>query len=91
MSVVGPRPHINIQTKKYTSVVKNYLFRHSIKPGITGLAQISGYRGEVKNNTDIENRVRLDIFYIENWSFALDIKIIFQTCINFFKGQEKAY
>lgn len=91
MSVVGPRPHINIQTKKYTSVVKNYLFRHSIRPGITGLAQISGYRGEVKNNTDIENRVRLDIFYIENWSFALDIKIIFQTCINFFKGQEKAY
>jgi putative colanic acid biosynthesis UDP-glucose lipid carrier transferase len=72
MSVVGPRPHINIQTKNYISNIDNYLTRNSVKPGITGLAQVSGYRGEVKKKSDIVNRVRLDIFYIENWSFLLD-------------------
>lgn len=91
MSIVGPRPHINIQTKKYTKEVENYLIRNSIKPGITGLAQISGYRGEVIKKTDIENRVKLDIFYIENWSFFLDIKIIVKTFFNFFIKEEKAY
>ncbi len=91
MSVVGPRPHINVQTKKYTKEVENYLIRHSVKPGITGLAQISGYRGEIIKKSDIDNRVRLDIFYIENWSFFLDIKIIAQTIINVFKNEEKAY
>jgi putative colanic acid biosynthesis UDP-glucose lipid carrier transferase len=91
MSVVGPRPHINVQTKKYAKEVGNYLIRNSVKPGITGLAQISGYRGEVKKKSDIENRVKLDIFYIENWSFFLDIKIIFHTFLNFFKHEEKAY
>ena len=91
MSVVGPRPHINIQTKKYVNEVKNYLVRNSVKPGITGLAQISGYRGEVVRKSDIENRVRLDIFYIENWSFFLDIKIIIKTIFNVFKDEEKAY
>lgn len=91
MSVVGPRPHINIQTKRYTKEVDNYLIRHSVKPGITGLAQISGYRGEIIKNSDIENRVRLDIFYIENWSFFLDLKIIFQTFFNFFVKEDKAY
>lgn len=91
MSVVGPRPHINVQTKKYINEVENYLVRHSVKPGITGLAQISGYRGEVIKKSDIENRVRLDIFYIENWSFFLDIKIIVQTFFNVFKNEEKAY
>jgi putative colanic acid biosynthesis UDP-glucose lipid carrier transferase len=55
------------------------------------LAQISGYRGEIRKRTDIENRVRLDIFYIENWSFILDLKIIFITVFNIFKGEEKAY
>ncbi|MCI2228624.1 exopolysaccharide biosynthesis polyprenyl glycosylphosphotransferase [Polaribacter sp. MSW13] len=91
MSIVGPRPHINVQTKKYINEVDNYLVRNSVKPGITGLAQISGYRGEIIKKSDIENRVRLDIFYIENWSFFLDIKIISQTCFNFFIKEEKAY
>jgi putative colanic acid biosynthesis UDP-glucose lipid carrier transferase len=91
MSLVGPRPHINIQTKKYVNEVKNYLVRNSVKPGITGLAQISGYRGEVIQKSDIENRVRFDIFYIENWSFFLDLKIILQTFLFFFKKEEKAY
>jgi putative colanic acid biosynthesis UDP-glucose lipid carrier transferase len=91
MSIVGPRPHINVQTKKYINEIDNYLIRNSIKPGITGLAQISGYRGEIIKKSDIENRVKLDIFYIENWSFFLDIKIIVQTFFNVFKKEEKAY
>lgn len=91
MSVVGPRPHMNIQTEKYLNEIDNYLIRNSVKPGITGLAQVSGYRGEVKKKSDIDNRVRLDIFYIENWSFFLDLKIIVQTVLNVSKGQEKAY
>ena len=91
MSIVGPRPHMNIQTKKYISNIDNYLARNSVKPGITGLAQVSGYRGEVKKNSDIVNRVRFDIFYIENWSFLLDIKIILLTIFNMFKVQDNAY
>lgn len=91
MSVVGPRPHMNVQTKKYLVEIDNYLLRNSVKPGITGLAQVSGYRGEVKQKSDIENRVRLDVFYIENWSFFLDLKIIVQTVLSVFNGEEKAY
>ncbi len=91
MSVVGPRPHIENLSFEYQKDIDNYLERHAVKPGITGLAQISGYRGEVKNKSDIKNRVQLDVFYIENWSFLLDMKIIVQTVLNVFKGEEKAY
>jgi putative colanic acid biosynthesis UDP-glucose lipid carrier transferase len=91
MSVVGPRPHLESLSIEYQKDVDDYLKRHIVKPGITGLAQVSGYRGEIKKKSDIKNRVRLDIFYIENWSFLLDIKIIIQTILNVFKGEEKAY
>lgn len=91
MSVVGPRPHIESLSIEYQKEVHDYLKRHIVKPGITGLAQVSGYRGEIKTRADIKNRVRLDIFYIENWSFFLDIKIIIKTILNVFKGEEKAY
>ncbi len=91
MSVVGPRPHLGSLSLEYQKEVSDYLKRHIVKPGITGLAQISGYRGEVKKKSDIKNRVRLDIFYIENWSFFLDVKIIIQTVLNVLKGEEKAY
>jgi len=91
MSVVGPRPHMNEHSKKFDRDVRNYMKRKSVKPGISGLAQVSGYRGEIKNQSDIENRVRLDVFYIENWSFFLDLKIIIRTIFNIFKGDEKAY
>ncbi|WP_296634963.1 exopolysaccharide biosynthesis polyprenyl glycosylphosphotransferase [Polaribacter sp.] len=91
MSVVGPRPHIESLSLEYQKDVEDYLKRHIVKPGITGLAQVSGYRGEIKNKSDIKNRVRFDIFYIENWSFLLDIKIIIQTVLNIFKGEDKAY
>ncbi|WP_299054222.1 exopolysaccharide biosynthesis polyprenyl glycosylphosphotransferase [uncultured Polaribacter sp.] len=91
MSVVGPRPHLESLSLEYQKDVDDYLKRHVVKPGITGLAQISGYRGEIKKKSDIKNRVRLDIFYIENWSFFLDVKIIIQTILDVFKGDEKAY
>lgn len=91
MSIVGPRPHMNALSKSYQKEIENYMERHAIRPGITGLAQVSGYRGEVKKRADIKNRVRMDIFYIENWSFFLDLKIIMQTVFNVFKGEEKAY
>ena len=93
MSVVGPRPHMLKYTKDYAKKIDkyNYVFRHSVKPGITGLAQVSGYRGEIKNDEDIVNRIKYDIFYIENWSLILDLKIIFETIINIIRGEDKAY
>jgi len=91
MSVVGPRPHMTSQSKKYAKVVDKYFIRNLVKPGVTGLAQVRGHRGEIEANSDMNNRVRMDIFYINNWSFVLDIKIIFQTVFNAVKGEEKAY
>ncbi len=91
MSVVGPRPHIEKLATDYKRDVDNYIERHLVKPGITGLAQVSGYRGEIRSKADIKNRIRLDIFYIENWSFFLDVKIIIKTILNLFKGDENAY
>jgi len=91
MSVVGPRPHMVSHTNMYAESVDKFMVRHFVKPGITGLAQISGFRGEVETDKDIINRVKYDIFYIENWSILLDIKIAFQTFLNAIKGDEKAY
>jgi putative colanic acid biosynthesis UDP-glucose lipid carrier transferase len=91
MSVVGPRPHpipLNIQSKEQ---IHNYLLRHLVKPGITGWAQVNGNRGEVKELSDMQDRVNFDIWYIENWTLWLDIQIIFQTIINLIKGDEKAF
>tara|TARA_R110002020_G_scaffold85914_1_gene211661 strand:- start:100569 stop:101912 length:1344 start_codon:yes stop_codon:yes gene_type:complete len=91
MSVVGPRPHMEAHTRKYENSVDKYLVRHFVKPGITGLAQIRGYRGEILDDSDIINRVRLDIFYLEKWSVQLDLKIIYYTVVNAIRGEEKAY
>ncbi len=91
MSVVGPRPHLWSQNKAYGNRIKRYMVRHYVKPGITGLAQVKGFRGEIENDEDMINRIKQDVFYIENWSILLDVKIIFQTVINIFKGEEKAY
>ncbi|RYG45529.1 MAG: undecaprenyl-phosphate glucose phosphotransferase [Chitinophagaceae bacterium] len=91
MSVVGPRPHLWSQNKSYGQRVKKYMVRHYVKPGITGLAQVRGYRGEIETDEDMINRIKFDVFYIENWSFILDLKIILQTVINIFKGEENAY
>ncbi|WP_442902405.1 undecaprenyl-phosphate glucose phosphotransferase [Flavobacterium sp.] len=91
MSVVGPRPHMVSHTEMYAKSVDKFMVRHFIKPGITGLAQINGFRGEVETEKDIINRVKYDIFYLENWSLLLDFKIIFVTIINAIKGEKKAY
>jgi len=91
MSVVGPRPHMVKHTNEYSTSVDKYMVRHFVKPGITGLAQVRGYRGEIETDTDIQNRIKFDIFYIENWSLFLDLKIMAQTIINAFKGEAKAY
>ena len=91
MSVVGPRPHLWAQNKIYSNKIKKYMKRHYVKPGITGLAQVSGFRGEIEQERDMINRIKLDVFYIENWSFILDLKIIYQTVVNIWKGEDKAY
>lgn len=91
MSVVGPRPHMVSHTHMYAERIDKFMVRHFVKPGITGLAQVSGYRGEIETENDIINRVKYDIFYLENWSLLLDIKIIFQTVFNTLKGEDKAY
>ncbi|MCB4798331.1 undecaprenyl-phosphate glucose phosphotransferase [Neotamlana laminarinivorans] len=91
MSVVGPRPHLWRQNEMYGTKVPKYMVRHYVKPGVTGLAQVRGYRGEIETKEDIINRTKYDIFYIENWSILLDINIIIQTVVNVFKGEEKAY
>jgi len=91
MSVVGPRPHMLKHTEEYSKVIEKFLGRHYVKPGITGLAQCMGYRGETRDLADMENRVRLDRHYIENWTFWLDIKIIFLTVVSLIRGSDKAY
>lgn len=91
MSVVGPRPHMVSHTDMYAKKIDKFMVRHFVKPGITGLAQVSGFRGEVESDKDIIGRVKYDIFYIENWSILLDLKIIAQTFVNAIKGEDKAY
>lgn len=91
MSVVGPRPHLWSQNLTYGKKIQKYTVRHYVKPGITGLAQVKGFRGEIETEDDMINRIKFDVFYIENWSFFLDFKVIIQTIINIFKGEDKAY
>lgn len=91
MSVVGPRPHMINFTEKYAVRVNKFKARHFIKPGITGMAQTHGYRGEIENDADIINRIKYDIFYMESWSLLLDVKIIYLTIKNAIKGEKKAY
>jgi putative colanic acid biosynthesis UDP-glucose lipid carrier transferase len=91
MSVVGPRPHMVSHTQFYAQTIDKFMVRHFVKPGITGLAQVRGYRGEVETRKDIIGRVKYDIFYVENWSLLLDMRIIIQTFLNAIKGEEKAY
>lgn len=79
MSVIGPRPHMTYHTESYSQVVNVYMDRLDVKPGITGLAQVMGYRGEIKNTAMIANRVKLDIFYIKKWSMKLDLVIALKT------------
>jgi len=91
MSVVGPRPHptqLNIQSME---LVDNYMLRHMVIPGITGLAQVNGCRGETRTTEDMQKRVNFDLYYIQRWNFWLDLQIIIQTIINIFRGDQNAY
>lgn len=92
MSLVGPRPHMLAHTEEYRKIVNRYMVRHWVKPGITGWAQVQGFRGETRYLSQMENRVHADIWYVENWTFWLDVRIIAST---FFKTllhkEENAY
>lgn len=90
MSIVGPRPHMLKHTKDFSDLIGNYMVRQLVKPGITGAAQANGFRGEISEFDDIKKRVEYDVWYIENWSLLLDIKLIALTIVNMIKGQEKA-
>tara|TARA_A100001234_G_C12635212_1_gene389817 strand:- start:1946 stop:2884 length:939 start_codon:yes stop_codon:yes gene_type:complete len=91
MSIVGPRPHMLKHTQEYSAIIEKYMVRQLVKPGITGVAQVRGFRGETKKLSDMDGRVKLDVWYIENWSIWLDLNIIFKTIMNALKGDEKAY
>jgi putative colanic acid biosysnthesis UDP-glucose lipid carrier transferase len=91
MSIVGPRPHMLKHTEEYSTILNQYMVRHFVKPGITGLAQISGFRGEIKKHEQLHKRVEYDILYMENWSMWQDLKIIMLTVYITFKGDKNAF
>jgi putative colanic acid biosynthesis UDP-glucose lipid carrier transferase len=91
MSVVGPRPHMIKHTSDYNDHINNFMVRHFVKPGITGLAQVTGLRGETKKVSDMIRRVNKDIEYVQKWSLIADIKICFLTVIVIFKGDKNAF
>lgn len=91
MSVVGPRPHMLKHNVEYSKLIDKYMVRNLVKPGVTGWSQVTGHRGETKELKDMADRIKGDIWYIENWSFWLDIYIIFKTVVNAIRGEEKAY
>ena len=90
MSIVGPRPHAMAHDEHFDKLVGKYAYRQHVKPGITGWAQVHGYRGQMRTVSDVERRINLDLWYIDNWSLALDIKILFMTLIEVLRG-ENAY
>ncbi|MFY8109718.1 MAG: sugar transferase [Bacteroidia bacterium] len=90
MSIVGPRPHMLFHTSEFSKEVLSYNSRHAVKPGITGLAQVLGYRGEIVEKRSLHNRVRLDLFYMKKWSIFLDFLIIFKTIKLLLFGDKKA-
>ncbi len=91
MSIVGPRPHMLAHTEQYGNIIDKYMVRHFSRPGITGYAQVNGCRGETKELWQMEERIQKDVWYIENWTFWLDIKIIFKTAITLFVPDKQAY
>ena len=91
MSIVGPRPHMVMHTEEYSKLIDKYMVRHWVRPGITGWAQVRGARGETKELWQMEDRIRKDVWYVENWTFTLDLKIIFLTVWNVVAGDKQAY
>ena len=90
MSVVGPRPHMLKHTEEYTALIDGYMLRHEVKPGVTGWSQIKGFRGEIKQLKDMENRLKSDLWYIRNWHFLLDLYIILRTVTICFGNDKNA-
>jgi putative colanic acid biosynthesis UDP-glucose lipid carrier transferase len=84
MSIVGPRPHAKVHNELYRTQIPKYMLRHTVKPGITGWAQINGWRGETDTIDKMEKRIEFDLYYIDNWSIWMDIKIILLTFIKGF-------
>ena len=91
MSIVGPRPHMMLHTEMYGKLIDKYMVRHFCRPGITGWAQVTGFRGETKELWQMEERIRRDIWYLENWTFWLDLKIILKTALTIIRPDKKAY
>lgn len=91
MSIVGPRPHMLKHTEEYSKLIDKYMVRHFVKPGITGWSQVTGFRGETRQLSQMEGRVEGDIWYIEHWSFGLDLYIIYRTVANMLHGEKAAY
>ena len=91
MSFVGPRPHMLAHTEQYSALITKYMVRHFVKPGLTGWAQVTGFRGETKELWQMEGRVKRDIWYMENWSIWLDIRIIWMTAKTIFIHDKNAY
>ena len=91
MSIVGPRPHMIKHTEAYSALIERYMVRHTIKPGITGWAQVNGYRGLTDQLWKMEKRVECDVWYTENWNFMLDLKIMLLTVVNVFRGEKNAF
>lgn len=91
MSIVGPRPHMLKHTEDYSKQINQYMIRQFLKPGISGWAQVNGFRGETKTLDQMEQRVKHDLWYMENWSFWLDVRIIFLTILNGLKGEKNAF
>ena len=91
MSIVGPRPHMLKHTEEYSKIINKYMVRHFIKPGITGWAQVTGFRGETRELEDMEGRVKADIWYMEHWSFLLDLYIMYKTVANVLHKDKQAY
>lgn len=91
MSIVGPRPHMTLHTEVYGTLIDKYMVRHFCRPGITGWAQVSGFRGETKELWQMEERIRRDIWYLENWTFWLDLKIILKTALSIIRPDKQAY
>jgi putative colanic acid biosynthesis UDP-glucose lipid carrier transferase len=87
MSIVGPRPHAVLHNEEYRGQIDGYMLRHKIKPGITGWAQVNGWRGETDTLAKMEERVRYDLEYIQNWSAWLDFKIVLMTLFQVFSGK----
>lgn len=91
MSIVGPRPHMLVHTEEYRGLIDKYMVRHLVKPGITGWAQVNGYRGQTEQLWQMEKRVEYDTWYIEHWTFMLDMKIMVRTVFNAIHGEENAF